>query len=69
MGKKITYICDRCGREMDPARTIAITGIGERNETVYIESSIILSDAGNDIYLSKDCARKFRNFMREENKK
>lgn len=69
MGRKTIYICDRCGQEMDLPCTIAITGIGERNETIYIESSIALSDAGRDIYLCKDCAIKFRKFMREENKK
>lgn len=67
MGQKTIYICDRCGHEMDPPSTIAL--IGKRNQTVYIESSIVLSDAGIDIYLCKDCAIKFRKFMREENKK
>ncbi len=68
MGQKTIYICDRCGCEMDPPSTIAL--IGERNEKVYIESSIVLTDGcGDDIYLCEDCARKFRNFMREENKK
>lgn len=69
MGQKTIYICDRCGQEMDPPGTIAITGIGEWKETVYLDSSIVLSDAGSDIYLCKECTRKFRKFMREENKK
>lgn len=69
MGQKTIYICDRCGREMDPPSTIALTGIGKRNETVYIDSSIVLSDACGDIYLCEECTRKFRKFMREENEK
>lgn len=67
MGQKTIYICDRCGCEMDPPSTIAL--IGKRIQRTYIESSIVLSDAGIDIYLCKDCAIKFRKFMREENKK
>lgn len=67
MGQKTIYICDRCGNEMDPPRTIVLTPIGKRNETVYLDSSIVLSGACNDIYLCEGCAKAFWKFMRKEN--
>lgn len=69
MGQKTIYICDRCGREMDPPKNIVLVPIGGKQKPVQLISSIVLSDGVKETYLCEECAIAFWKFMRKENKK
>lgn len=70
MGKKITYICDRCGREMKEPTEIAMIGSDEKRPYFYGEGLVLTRHANSNLsenmYLCNECRKAFWEFMEGE---